>query len=1058
MRRSKIYPQTNRITGLILKKPLRFFLLFCCLMTAGLFESPVWGQVAPVSPPKGQFKIDGALRANVTTAFGDWIPRVNGTAFSSGLDSFVLSSAGVPKDPTTSGLERDLYNTTSDSVFATGSKFNDSIGSLHWATSSAPTKNDINNALYHVASDPSLGDQWAFIAGDRFSTSGTSYIDFEFLQGTLTVNPNGSFTGSGPNGGRTIGDINVSMEYTNGGAKPNVIIYRWAAAGGGGYFWDSTGTASYATNGIAFAETNRNGAVDVPFLGFGLSSYPQYAFVEAAVDITRLLSSGSNCQGLKIKTLWVKTKASASSTAALKDFMRPLPVTFNFGSVSISNPGNMCVNHGPVTLQGTPAGGTFSGPGVSGNTFDPSVAGVGTFKLYYQVSLGLSCTKRDSTQVTVYPLPTANINGNATVCTGDATPFVVLTGSTGTRPYTFGYTLNDGSSTTSLTKTTTGSFDTVKIAVPTTAAGTFTYTLTSVTDVNSCTNTASGSAVITVNPIPTVTKPGNQVKCNATGTDAITFSGTNATSFTWTNDNTSIGLLASGTGNIASFTATNSGSAAVTATITVTPHFTGGGKTCDGASQTFTITVNPTPTVTKPANQTKCNSAGTDAINFSGTAATSYTWTNDNTTIGLAASGSGNITSFTAVNSGATAQVAHIVVTPHFTGGGITCDGSTQSFTITVNPSPTVNDPTDQTLCNNTATTAVNFSGSVSGATYSWTNDNTSIGLAASGSGNIASFTAANSGSTAVIATITVTPSANGCTGASQTFTITVKPTPTVGDPADQLLCTGSSTSAVHFTGAVSGTSFGWTNNNTSIGLGASGTGDIASFTATNSGTSAAVATIVVTPSANGCTGSTQSFTITVNEQPVAPTICMVQPSLCGPATGSIKVTNPIVSGYQYSKDNGTTWQDCNVFLGLAAGSNPVIRYKTGLGCVSKSSTCSDATICAQDPVACPSGGLSTKAAPKQVSLSDNTLSVVAYPNPFSDKINFVISAPFSGKGSLEIYNMLGQKVGTVYQGMINRGNQNFALSIPARRQANLVYILRVGDQQVTGKLLQLNK
>jgi hypothetical protein len=46
-----------------------------------------------------------------------------------------------------------------------------------------------------------------------------------------------------------------------------------------------------------------------------------------------------------------------------------------------------CVQNPPVTLTptGTP-GGTFSGPGVSGNTFDPALAGPGTHMIRYEVS------------------------------------------------------------------------------------------------------------------------------------------------------------------------------------------------------------------------------------------------------------------------------------------------------------------------------------------------------------------------------------------------------------------------------------------------------------------------------------------------------------------------------------------------------------------------------------------------------------------------------------------------------------------------------------------------
>lgn len=501
--RTNITTSVNRRTGMnsgyknFLRRILSYFLL-------SIFFIQSYAQLAPVQPPKGGFKIDGILRANVTTPGGDWIPRLNAQGFTGGLDSFVLNSAGVPKDAATTGLARDLFNSNSDSIFANGSKFNDSIGSLRWGTSGPPSKNDINNALFHVAANPAVsgagaGDQWAFIAGDRLSTSGTSYIDFEFLQNTLVMNSNGTFTGGGPAGGRTLGDINVSMEYTNGGSKPIVVIYRWAGNAASGYFWDSTGSAQYSINGSAFAETNRLGPVDVPFNAFGNPTYDQFAFVEAAINVTRLLSSGGNCQGLSVKTLWIKTKASASSTAALKDFMKPISVSFNFGSVSLTNPGNFCVNASPVTLQGTPAGGTFSGPGVSGNQFSPSVAGAGTWKLYYEVPLGISCTKKDSVTVKVFALPTASISGATSVCKDATSPFVVIQGSGGIKPYTFSYNVNGGGT---LQKTTTGTFDTVKIAVPTGTATTLTYNLTGVSD-SACTNTASGSAAVVINPLPT---------------------------------------------------------------------------------------------------------------------------------------------------------------------------------------------------------------------------------------------------------------------------------------------------------------------------------------------------------------------------------------------------------------------------------------------------------------------------------------------------------------------------------------------------------------------------
>ncbi|MBX9781905.1 MAG: DUF2341 domain-containing protein, partial [Chitinophagaceae bacterium] len=158
------------------------------------------------------------------------------------------------------------------------------------------------------------------------------------------------------------------------------------------------------------------------------------------------------------------------------------------------------------------------------------------------------------------------------------------------------------------------------------------------------------------------------------------------------------------------------------------------------AECTQLITVNPIATVNTVANQAVCNGASTTAVNFSSTATGGtivYNWTNNTTSIGLAASGSGNIPSFNAINTGTAPVVATVTVTPSFTNAGVTCVGTPLSFTITVNPTATVNTVANQAVCNGASTTAVNFSSAATGGTivYNWTNNTTSIGLAASGSG-----------------------------------------------------------------------------------------------------------------------------------------------------------------------------------------------------------------------------------------------------------------------------------------------------------------------------------
>src|SRR5690606_3494060 len=72
---------------------------------------------------------------------------------------------------------------------------------------------------------------------------------------------------------------------------------------------------------------------------------------------------------------------------------------------------------------------------------------------------------------------------------------------------------------------------------------------------------------------------------------------------------------------------------------------------------------------------------------------------------------------------------------------------------------------------------SVNFASNPSGASFMWSNSNTAIGLAATGTGNIV-FNTANV-STLQSGTVTVTPVLAGCAGPPQTFVITVQPEPT---------------------------------------------------------------------------------------------------------------------------------------------------------------------------------------------------------------------------------------------------------------------------------------
>jgi len=217
--------------------------------------------------------------------------------------------------------------------------------------------------------------------------------------------------------------------------------------------------------------------------------------------------------------------------------------------------------------------------------------------------------------------------------------------------------------------------------------------------------------------------------------------------------------------------------------------------------------------------------------------------------------------------------------------------------------------------------------------------------------------------------------------------------------------------------------------------------------------------TYSVVGSAGICSANGNS--VTVNQQPSTPPTPYIVISKypdCSSAEGTLEVkidaNTDYSSAYEFSSD-GVNFGDDNEFS-FTAGEGYHIYVRT------KGTTCVSSAVCESQTAARGSvTSRSVQQGPVRISapvIAESELKVKAYPNPFSEKINFVINSPVTGRGSLEVYNALGQKVKTVYQGMITRGSQSFELRLPANQTSNLLYILRVGDHRVSGKILQLNR
>ena len=485
------------------------------------------------------------------------------------------------------------------------------------------------------------------------------------------------------------------------------------------------------------------------------------------------------------------------------------------------------------------------------------------------------------------------------------------------------------------------------IATPTT---TTTYTVSNPSD--AC--AVPKSITVNVNPVPTVTVPVNITEMTGTTIPVQTFTSTVAgTTYAWTNNTPSIGLAATGSTSTPSFTATNNTASPVTATINVTPTAP---NTCVGAAQAFTITVDPTPNVNQPANITNCEGTVT-LVDFTGTTAnTNYLWTNTNPSIGLASSGSNDL-SFTTQNPTNVAQTASVTVTPqaYVTQGYVW--GS-----VNENGSLTLSAPAGKVFTN------VSFA---SYGTPSGSGGNYTLGAcnAATSNSVISDLAIGNSTMTVVANNATfgdpcVTSSKAlavklgygvSVTGIPRTFSITVNPSATIANSTDTI-CTGT---AFNFATALSdivpaNTTYSWTvaNNTNIIGETAQATtSSSVSQTLFNSTSLDQIAVYTITPRSGvgACVGSPFTYNVTVTPLPTTISTTGSTTFCDGGSVTLIAPVAPLQMSYTYQWNlNGTqiTGATSISYIANASGSYTV-TVTNNAGC----SATSQAVVVTENPL-----------------------------------------------------------------------------------------------------------
>lgn len=251
---------------------------------------------------------------------------------------------------------------------------------------------------------------------------------------------------------------------------------------------------------------------------------------------------------------------------------------------------------------------------------------------------------------------------------------------------------------------------------------------------------------------------GNSVSLNASAVSG-------ATAYTWTGPN---GYSAAGQNVVLTGT-----TALMTGTYTVTAT---GLATC---SSTTTVNITALPVLSPVSNIVACSGNLVNIPSFTVSPSNAAVdWMNSNTSIGLAGSGVGNVSPFLSSSQGLSSS-GNITLLPTFNG----CSGLPINFNITVNTTPSSGALNNISLCEGSTVQAINFITNPN-ASVNWSNSNPGIGIAATGIGNIASFNA-----TAGNATISYTPTLNGCIGSSQSFEIFAEVLPQIFLTAPSMVC-----------------------------------------------------------------------------------------------------------------------------------------------------------------------------------------------------------------------------------------------------------------------------
>jgi hypothetical protein len=278
-----------------------------------------------------------------------------GSTFEGNDGNLIVNTSGNTDWANVAGLNTGIDKPTgsTDNSFGQGTH-EDDLDPTIVSGSIPPNKNDLTR-FYEASETGANGHIYLYLGWERLVNIGNANLDFEINQ-----HPTSGFTGDTTGTitlNRTAGDLLVNYDF-GGSGTPTLGLSFWVTTGPDSQCFASGGKVPCWGNHVDLGGSSEGavntGTISEPLAGGTLTAG---LFGEAAIDLTVAgVFPPGVCEAFG--STFVKSRASSSPTAELKDFIAPIPVNIQNCRPTTTTTGQKVVitDFARPTGFGTPTG------------------------------------------------------------------------------------------------------------------------------------------------------------------------------------------------------------------------------------------------------------------------------------------------------------------------------------------------------------------------------------------------------------------------------------------------------------------------------------------------------------------------------------------------------------------------------------------------------------------------------------------------------------------------------------------------------------------------------